>query len=270
MLDRKEATAGNPMLAMTEPMELGQYQEDDRDNSIPDSKQTAVTPIDPIDPVLLDACFSDTVLAKELIEWGLSDSSMPACIGNRNGFRNLVDCSASINLVVALLVVHQYAYGEIGSLPKQQDGKARNLDKHSKEAHSRCMEMVKYITETAVVELEGTPLSFTAEKLLDESLYHKIDGLKKRIKFGIYDPEAENCYCDVNCKGVYWKHYRKLNQVFEGLFDPNIEVYLKDEDKRIFLDNTDRKYKTYAELQELGAQEYIRQTKCLTPPQTDS
>jgi hypothetical protein len=198
--------------------------------------------------------FSKPKLARDLLAWTMQDSNMDLSFGNHIGFRNLADCNQSTNLTVALLLVHQYGYGEIGSLPKKEDGKFKDLLPKKKQAFTRGQEIIQFLTSKNNM-FSGTPLEgLTTQILLEGNLYEKIDGLKKKVKSGIFDPDSSNCYSEEQCKGIYWGHYRKLNQVTEALFDLDTHLFVSKDDEKLYIQNTDRLYKNHTEVSLLAMQ----------------
>lgn len=145
-------------------------------NTCPPPQETGVVPDS------LVAHFTVPQLARDLLSWGLQNSDMDPSIANWPGFRTLGNDNKATDEVVVLLVVHQYAYGAIGSLPKHTDSSIKNLRPHKMSAYSRAQEMINYLTKTERDRFLGTPLQATPSFLRNTNLYSKIDNLKKRQK----------------------------------------------------------------------------------------
>ena len=184
----------------------------------------------------------DPPLARKLLEWALSENTdMKQSWKNDEGLKQMsYTRNKTVNEIVALCCVHQYASGCMGSTPPKQNGCLDSLETTDPAAYSRGVEMAGFLDKYHRNHFSGPRL--IKEKLLRADLYSKLEHYKRRIKsHGLFDPEArEYCFDSKQTSGGYWKQYRKLNRAVDGIHDKakmykeSNELYMSPESVREF------------------------------------
>jgi hypothetical protein len=202
--------------------------------------------------------FADPTLAKSLLDWAFNNelgcTDMSKNWKTHPGFSRMCVQSKNerVNYTVALLCVHQYALGCIGSLPRSANrGRLIDLlvnpDEEDKEIFQRGLEMAEYMEQNCEISF----VTLSRNNLLMGNLYNKTDHIGRQIKmYGVFDPNSDRCCHTVNCKGLYLKQYLKLNQVFNGLHTKLLsakQYYISKEDEALVLANTNRLHFTEEE-----------------------
>jgi hypothetical protein len=205
-------------------------------------------------------------LAVKLIDWAVNvESDCDHAFVNKNGFSNLTVNNEKMNQIFALLVVHQYGYNAVASQPRgRHEGSLLSLKNSTKKQHvyNRALKLVEFIQKNSRM-FKGTPLDMASEDFIKTDLYDKLDGLGQKIKkSGIYDPTSENCHYETQCKGIYWKHYYKLNMVVDGLKTKALQsrcLFIGSGDLEIFNANQGLLYTPEGELASLANAEFHKQ-----------
>lgn len=60
---------------------------------------------------------------------------------------------------------------------------------------------------------------------------------------------------------MYWKHFQKLNQIFEGLHGAAVYLFLTQEQVEKYESNNDRLYQTKEELSQLAIEALLERKR---------
>ena len=208
-------------------------------------------------------------LAKILLRWAVTDyDDITARVAKtRPDIKN-----KTVRETVLAVCVYQYAIGAVNSIPS---GRADSLLGSSPDPpkYKRAGEILDFIHDNKVLFANTPLMALPKSKVLELSLFDRIDNIKKAIRgMGIYDPTAEDvCLDHTYCRGVYFGHYHKLNQVVDlYALDENtgerapISLYIHPHQKLIYEENRGTLYKTKKDITEAKTKRFMERNSTPT------
>ena len=208
-------------------------------------------PSDRIVQAVEASLLQDKKLASRLLVWAIQPIDHISNLNNWKEFRKMKAGPQNqvADQTVALLCVFQYGYMNLNALPlNRAEGTIKSYESSEKRwVWDRANNLLDFLEANQDL-ISNTPLGNVLrsgrQEFITNNLFDKIDGYKKKAaQFGIF--EVFEAMCSMNCNGVYWGHYKKLNQVTDELkeaADKNGFFLLSAEQLKYYNDNADTLY----------------------------